>query len=429
MESRLPPPVWVRAVISAWAFLILAADLKITVHPVIHWLVTGAAVTCALPYLLRLRVHWRRVLPGLTPACLLVLAVLLAGLGSDAPLYAIAEAGKLAIILIAARALFIAEPALAHAAMRGFIWAIAVNLLFLFLGLSGLAATASEMGPRRFGTLLNFPGSLARLGFLALCYAAYMVLAWRQPLRHLALLGACAALIYYDGSRTAWLLLAVLVPFVLFIRFTERRGRPSRLGRLAAVGVSLGAVLVVIAGWRWVQRQTEVPSGSGAIARIGQLAVNVRVYGAAGLAIADERRARMLEIGMDAFRRAPFIGTGVGTTQADTDIGLMVVHMTYLQIIGDLGLLGLFAYLWLVLGWLPFLPRAWRSISRLPNPESRAPYYNAIFLLGAFALSGLFHPLSTEWTEWIMFVVPSALFWEMSASYNAETSATILSSP
>ena len=365
MESRLPPPVWVRAVISAWAFLILAADLKITVHPVIHWLVTGAAVTCALPYLLRLRVHWRRVLPGLTPACLLVLAVLLAGLGSDAPLYAIAEAGKLAIILIAARALFIAEPALA----------------------------------------------------------------WRQPLRHLALLGACAALIYYDGSRTAWLLLAVLVPFVLFIRFTERRGRPSRLGRLAAVGVSLGAVLVVIAGWRWVQRQTEVPSGSGAIARIGQLAVNVRVYGAAGLAIADERRARMLEIGMDAFRRAPFIGTGVGTTQADTDIGLMVVHMTYLQIIGDLGLLGLFAYLWLVLGWLPFLPRAWRSISRLPNPESRAPYYNAIFLLGAFALSGLFHPLSTEWTEWIMFVVPSALFWEMSASYNAETSATILSSP
>src|SRR5688572_10469242 len=119
MENRLPLPVWVGAVVSAWTFLVLAADLKTAIHPNIHWLITVLAVTCALPYLLRLRMPPLRTIPGLAPAALLVLAVLLAGFASPDPLYAIAEAAKLAIILLAARALFIAEPELAHYAQIG----------------------------------------------------------------------------------------------------------------------------------------------------------------------------------------------------------------------------------------------------------------------------------------------------------------------
>ena len=409
----MPPPRWVLVVVAAWTFLVLGADLKTAVHPNIHWLVTALALTCALPYLLRLRLERRLILPGLIPSCLLVLAVLLAGVRSDDPLYAVAEAGKLGIILIAARALFTSEPQLAHAAVRGFVWAIAINLALLVLGLLG-AGTAAELGPRRWGTLLNYPGSLARLGFLGLCYGGYMVLAWKQPLRHLALLAACGTLIYFDGSRTALLVIGVLVPYLLFIRLTESRPRRfARLGRLATIGAACAVLLLGFMGWRWLQAQTAIPEGTGAVARIAQFAVSIKLNGAAGLALADPVRVRMLETGMDALRNASLIGHGVGTTQADTDFGLMVVHMTYLQIIGDLGVLGLVAYLWLVLGWVPWLPRAWRSIRALPDAGSRALYFNAIFLLAAFALSGLFHPLSTEWSEWIMFIVPSSLFWEL----------------
>jgi hypothetical protein len=393
---------------------VLGADLKSAVHPDIHWLVTAVAATCLMPYLLRL--DWRRpralLGSGMAAAALLALAVLLAGFKSPDPLYAVAEAAKLAVILLGARALFMTEPELARAAARGFVWAIAANLLLLILGLLG-APTASEMATGRWGTLLNYPGSLARLGFLGLCYAGYLVLAWKQPLRHLAVLAACATLIYFDGSRTAVLVIAVLVPFLLFIRFSERRRGVARLGRLATVAIATAVLLLGVVGWQWLSVQTEVPEGTGAIARIEQFAVSVRLSGAAGFALADPVRARMLETGMDALRNASLIGGGAGTTQADTDLGLMVVHMTYLQIIGDLGIIGLLAYVWLVLGWIPWLPRAGRNISLLPSPSDRALYYNAIFLLGIFALSGLFHPLSTEWTEWIMFIVPSALFWEL----------------
>ncbi|HET8712393.1 MAG TPA: hypothetical protein VFM23_01785 [Gemmatimonadales bacterium] len=413
MANKVAPPRWVGVVVSAWTFLVLGADLKTAIHPNIHWLVTAVAVTCALPYLLRLRLPLRLVLPGLIPSCLLALAVLLAGIRSDTPLYAIAEAAKLAIILIVARGLFTSEPALAHHAVRGFVWAIGVNLALLLFGLLG-AGTAAELGPSRWGTLLNYPGSLARLGFLGLCYAGYMVLVWKQPLRHLALLAACGMLIYFDGSRTALLVIAVLVPYLLVIRLTEGGPRRfARLSRFATIGVACAAALLGFAGWRWLQAQTSVPEGTGAVARIAQFAVSVKLNGAAGLALADPVRVRMIETGMDALRNASLIGHGVGTTQADTDFGLMVVHMTYLQIIGDLGVLGLMAYLWLVLGWVAWLPRAWRNIRRIESPSSRALYFNAIFLLAAFALSGLFHPLSTEWSEWIMFIVPSALFWEI----------------
>jgi hypothetical protein len=120
----------------------------------------------------------------------------------------------------------------------------------------------------------------------------------------------------------------------------------------------------------------------------------------------------MLEAGLGALRAASLVGTGIGTTRADTDVGVMVVHMTYLQVLGDLGLLGLLAYLWLILGWLPFLPRAWRNIRSLPDAPLRATYYSAIFLLLFYALAGLFHPLSTEWSEWVTFIIPYALFWD-----------------
>ena len=90
----------------------------------------------------------------------------------------------------------------------------------------------------------------------------------------------------------------------------------------------------------------------------------------------------------------------------------MPVHMTYFQLLGDLGWLGLLAYLSLVLAWLPWLPRAWANIRRLSSAAERALYYNAIFLLFFFLFAGLLHPLSTEWSEWVTFIIPYALFWE-----------------
>jgi O-antigen ligase len=121
----------------------------------------------------------------------------------------------------------------------------------------------------------------------------------------------------------------------------------------------------------------------------------------------------MLQTAINAIDDHPLLGTGINTTTTDTSIGPMVVHNTYLQVWADLGMIGLLSYLWIVSGWIFWFPRVLSKIRTLTNIKEQALYYNAIFILCFFAISGLFHPLSTEWSEWIVYIVPYALFWEI----------------
>jgi O-antigen ligase len=107
------------------------------------------------------------------------------------------------------------------------------------------------------------------------------------------------------------------------------------------------------------------------------------------------------------------MGTGFLSTRTETPAGPMVVHNTYLQVWADLGLLGVVSYVWLVFGWMAWLPKALRRIRALSDDQQRAIYYNAIFLLFVFDLTGFLHPLSTEWAQWIPFLVPYSLLWHL----------------
>jgi hypothetical protein len=308
--------------------------------------------------------------------------------------------------------LFVAYPQYAEVAFRAFLFSIYLNLVLLLLGIAGAGALASMMGPERWGTLLNYPGSLSRVGVLGVCFSAYMVLANDKALQWVSLLIASLLLVYFDGSRTSLLVLVgVALPFLLAVRLAERRGSrftSMRLGFALVITIFLG-----IAVWRFVPvAPVGSDTGPEPIRRVVQFASSLKLQGSAGLALADPVRARMLSTGLEALQNAGLLGTGIGSTRADTDVGVMVVHMTYLQILGDLGVLGLLAYVSLILGWLPKTRRAFRNIRSLQTPQERAIYYNAIFLLVAFALQGVFHPLSTEWSEWIAFIVPYALFWQ-----------------
>ena len=103
-------------------------------------------------------------------------------------------------------------------------------------------------------------------------------------------------------------------------------------------------------------------------------------------------------------------------TRVSTEAGPMSVHMTYLQIWADLGIFGLLAYLWVTCGWAPQLRRAFLAVRSIGSAEERAIYYNAVFILMFFVFSGFFHPVSTEWSEWIAFAIALGFFSELTGT-------------
>jgi O-antigen ligase len=82
----------------------------------------------------------------------------------------------------------------------------------------------------------------------------------------------------------------------------------------------------------------------------------------------------------------------------------MVVHAAYLQVWADVGIFGFIAYGALTLG---VLLGSWARPKIIPQMQfgDRVAFYNGIYVLSCWVLAGVFHPLSTEITEWVMFIV------------------------
>lgn len=405
ISSGEPGAKWVACVVVAWTAVVLGADLKVSVASYFHWIVSAAALLLVAPCLLPLGTT--RPFPARLPAALFVGAICLPALYGANLGYSMAEAGKLFVILLCAMPLFVTRTQLALSAFLGFMVAVCLNALLLLGGLAGFGS-AEIMALDRWGTILNYPGSLWRVAITAWLFAAYLVIV-RRSLPGLALLAASTLGVFMDGARTALFLLALGVLFLIFVLSAEA-GRAKRSLILGVSGLCCVVVALAVADL-WSGQAGLQPEG--AAERMGQVANSYHEAGFDGLEVADAIRFQMLADVSDAIRSHPLLGSGILTTTSETIVGPMVIHMTYLQVWADLGLLGLIAYGWLVWGWILWLPATFARITRMADPMERAIYYNAIFLLIVYGLTGFFHPLSTEWSEWIVFVVPYALFWKI----------------
>jgi hypothetical protein len=444
---------WQDVLVWVWTVAVLSADLKVSIYPHIHWLAT---VMLLVPVFLVMR----RRDPGITnikapivPSVLLVIAVIISSFNSLHFFYGLVQSGKLIAILIWAYSFFIIWPKYAHIAFKGFIAAAYLNAVLLIFGIFLLPSAAHQMAIGRWGTILNYPGSLDKVGLLIFTYAAYMVIAAKPfSFKHDLLLCFSSLIIYFDGSRTGSLALLGGILFTLFICFLKCKTwdvLKHTLQRVAYLFISLAVFWAIILFSIQIINHTNTsltqipgqeqksptsveekfiqpPQGFDRINETVADTTNEEVgttneeVGTTKdgifqkLAARDPARFKMLQDGLAAVMAHPVFGTGIGSTKSETNVGPMVIHNTYLQVWADLGLLGLIAFIILVLGWIPFLPEAYRRIQELPNPENRAVYYTAIFMLCYFAYNGLFHPLSTEWSEWVTFIIPYALYWEVS---------------
>jgi len=387
-----------------WAFLLFEADLKVTLHPQIHWGITALAFCLLTPYLIRLRfrfghfIQWHVV----SMAGLLTASILVTGLPTENILYTSGQTIKMVIILLVVFPLLLAQPSLAKAGFLAAPLAVWANLGLLLLGIMISPVFASVMSSDdRWGTIFNYPGSLWRLGIMVFVFSAY-ALYWRRGFYYWILFVASLILIYADGSRTGALMVLLASIYVGFLTFMERRRRLITIMVWAASGLG-GSLLVGM-----------MLLGSESMASLLPQRVVDFYWGLVfgGLESVDLERLQMLQVAWQNIVEHPFWGSGIGTTRSETYEGLMVVHNSYLQVWADLGLLGLFAYTGLVLGWILWFPRFLLHVRQQTDPMLRGFYYNAAFLLFFYAFSGMFHPLSTEWSEWITFVLPYALYAE-----------------
>jgi len=406
---------WAGWVAGAWAVVMLATELKVSI-PYIHWVVSALALIATWPYLRHIRPGVR--FPAQVPARLFVFAICVPVLYGAKAIYSVAEACKLAVILLGAIFIFVARTYLAHCAFRGFIISVCMNLLLLLGGCWGLG-TAEEMAPNRWGTFISWPGSLWRVAGSVWVYAAYSLVKRRSPIS-LVLLAMSTFLVYMDGSRTALLLVIVGALYVVLVLAAEA-GQLLHAVMVGAMG--LGLILLGIA-YSGVLSGDASAEERGAVGRAGWLVNSVQASGVEGFATADVIRYQMLQDVVGAIRAHPVLGTGIETTVTETIVGPMGTHMTYLQVWADMGLLGLAAYIWLVWGWIPWVPRVLRRVQALTDPAHRAIYYNAIYVLFFFAVAGFFHPLSTEWSEWVIFIVAYALVWEVAQPREGATTTT-----
>ena len=92
-----------------------------------------------------------------------------------------------------------------------------------------------------------------------------------------------------------------------------------------------------------------------------------------------------------------------------------VTHNAFLQLWGDLGILAVLSFLFIVLSWLPL---ARKSMCTLPkgDPYQSSLVFASIATLSVFTLSFLLHPMTVTWSDWILFVAPFAVLADLASS-------------
>jgi hypothetical protein len=385
-----------KGIIFAWFLVICSPDLRFGLS-YFHWVVSLFPLSLLLPDVAR------RTAGLLTPlsigSIVLVVSIIASGFSRAEMSAALLPAAKLLIILLYVAPAFQNRPDYWRLALLAFSTATLVNLALLVAGFLGFRGVSEMMAIGRWGTVLSYPGSLSRLPVAPFLLSAYGVgTGERLRLADLLLLTASVVVVLLDGSRTGALVVVLGGLYVLTVAASKgyREFRRGAL-RLAAFGAASVTALLGVFGAVGAE-------DTNAFERIAGV---FEMVGAGGLAAAGEGEVRhwMIWKAWDQVQDSPLFGTGLNSVTVETVAGPMPVHNIYLQLWADVGLAGVAGYLLVVLGWIVLAPGVLKWVEReVPDSRVRAVYHTGVFLLIAWAFAGLFHPLSTELTEWLLFL-------------------------
>lgn len=378
-------------------FLFLQADLKVSINPYIHWFV--AFITIAVLVLLGTKSIWKMNVPFQVLLTLVPFGMLLNFFLIRGSWYDIGQAVKILLIFSSVIVFYNFFNRYIYI-KNALVVSLFVNVMFLLLAIILNFPTAKIMtGDGRWGTIFNFPGSLAKVGMLTLIYGLYGLIASKNRRLYYLLVLSCSLItIIMDGSRTALLGSALCVVLMFAILIMEYYGKQKHksLKRtslfLATIFLS-GVIFYNIGGSvseRTIQFVSNIFSGDTQN----------------GLKESDATRYSMLKTGMQAIAEHPYIGTGMGTTVAQISSGdLITVHLSYLQLWGDAGIIAFAFYVILCLYGLYTAFLGVYNGKKIIELDKRAFIYSMSVAVAYYIFNGFFHPFSTEWSEWIIFIM------------------------
>lgn len=271
-----------------------------------------------------------------------------------------------------------------------------LNIFLISCGLLGIEAAAKLTGYLRGSTLLNYAGSLYKVGLILLPYLIWDLINYKgKILTNLILLIMSIYVILFDGSRTGIICMMLIFCFyatLLMIRFirTLKLSYKSLFGNLFLI-LAVGMIC---------SKFKENIIQSNAYVRIAKTASLLLTHNMYDFLIyADSIRGYMI---LDAIATIKdnyvFLGNGFQTTMTNG----IVIHNAYLQIFADLGLMPALCLLLII--FQPIII----GFKKVRN-ESSGFIIPSLMLLIVFSLTLMFHPFSVQVSDWALYIIPLSL--------------------
>lgn len=406
-----------------WAFVIMQADLSLATIPFLNWFVS----LFLLPFLVKryLQQGAIKIIDFyLYGSLLLLLAILVNTPVATDPSYNVEQALKLLAIFLFGFFL-LSEHHYQIVIFKAFLAALIVNNILLLLGTLFNQHWAARIiyGESRWMTLFNRPDSLEKVGSVIFLYGFYLLISKSSN----KLLGGIISLlsiipILFDGSRTALLSLSLGGLFILAVVAKETRQiiiKRKNLLLLALLFLVFG--IAIFAYWQY----------------ICSLLVDIRLFnslksffGQNTLEQVDILRYNMFIEVLNHISEHPWLGGGMGSAKINSPaitgqwskLPELDIHIAYLQLWANIGLLGFIGFIAISLGWIIYVPRVLAIAKILPQAKDRAVIYNATYILFYFAFSSLFYPFSTEWSEWVYYLYAIAVYWQVMHNHKSHSS-------
>lgn len=277
------------------------------------------------------------------------------------------------------------------------------------------------LGDGRMGWIASWPGVIWKIGAFVWPFAVWRCLKRPSTLNFLLAFGAVLTMAL-DGSRTSmlWLIL-VWISLAVIAIFAKAQTKPirSHLSLLLVTALSFSLIQPVLLGWvsghydklitQLMEKKVEqVSSEPGDLSRAdANLSLTIEETLAAPKEATADRlvkgdnsiRLQMLHTGwQQTVDKFPW-GGGFGSTRVDDFGANSVIHMTYLQLLADEGVLSFVGYLLFILCPLYYGLR-FVTEKRELFAERFEQMLCPLSVLALFLFMGCFHPLSNELTEW-----------------------------
>jgi len=252
------------------------------------------------------------------------------------------------------------------------------------------------LGDGRRGSIMAYPGVLWKAGcFFSIFALARFLESKKLSAVALAVYIIGAFLVISDGSRTGllWFLFSSFVMFgVRFVNFQQKYSVYSLLFYPALL------VFFVLIGLTYysdkITADLIVP-----LDRLSEF---------------DSARHYMIISGINNAEACLPFGCGFGSSISS--VHNMVVHNSYLAVLGDVGVIGLIGLMIILLS--PFVVY-FSSYVRPSDVELKKVHYYklaAVLGLAGFSFSKIFHPLSTEMSEWGYYFLLFAFLYSRNAN-------------